>query len=208
MSFASPYSLSDDDLVIRAQSGDPLALNTLIASVRPAILRYCRSRLATYAGGWHAADDAAQETCAAVVHVLPNYQPQGGAPFKAFVYAIAANKVADAQRRFSRSAICVEDIPDRTEPSSTPEEQAVISAGFEAVHDLLGQLPERMRELLLLRAAGASAHAVGGRLGMSANAVRVAQHRAVAKLRDLIELSDEHREFFTNSSSYNSCSAA
>lgn len=208
MSIASPQSLSDRDLVTRAQSGDSLALNTLIASIRPAVLRYCRSRLTTYAGGWHAADDAAQETCAAVVHVLPNYQPQGGTPFKAFVYAIAANKVADAQRRFSRSAICVEDIPDHSEPSPTPEEQAIISAGFEAVHELLDQLPERTRELLLLRAAGTSADVVGGKLGMSANAVRVAQHRAVAKLRHLIELSDGHREFFTNSSSYGSCSAA
>ena len=31
---------------------------------------------------------------------------------------------------------------------------------------------------------------------MTANAVRVAQHRAAAKLRQLIELSDEHRDFF------------
>jgi RNA polymerase sigma-70 factor (ECF subfamily) len=196
---ASSHFLSDSELVTCAQSGDPSAVNALIASVRPAVLRYCRSRLTSYGGGWHAADDAAQETCVAVVQVLPNYQPRGGAPFTAFVYAIAANKVADAQRRFSRSAICVEDVPDRVEPAPTPEEQAVISARADAVHQLLDQLPERMRELLLLRAAGASADVVGDKLGMSANAVRVAQHRAVAKLRHLIELSDEHREFLDSS---------
>ena len=139
--------------------------------------------------------------------MLPNYRPRGGAPFTTIVYAIAANKVADTQRRFSRSAICVEDVPDRIEPSPTPEEQVVISDRLKAVHELLDQLPERMRKLLLLRAGGASADVVGDKLGMSANAVRVAQHRAVAKLRHLIELSDEHREVL-NSSAYRSRPAA
>lgn len=163
--------------------------------MRPAVLRYCRSRLSTYAGGWDAADDATQETCAAVVQALPRYQNQDR-PFAAFVYAIAANKVADAQRRFSRSAICVEDFPEQTEPSPTPEEQAITSARFDAVHEMLDRLPGRMRDVLLLRAAGDSADVVGDQLGMSANAVRVAQHRAIAKLRQLIEASEEHREFF------------
>jgi len=158
------HVLSENELVCRAQSGDSLALDALIASVRPLVLRYCRSRLATYAGGRDAADDAAQETCAALVQVLPTYQNQGR-PFVAFVYAIAANKVADAQRRFGRSAICVEDFPDQIEPSPTPEEQAITSARFEAVHELLDRMPERMRDVLLLRAAGASAELVGGQLG-------------------------------------------
>jgi RNA polymerase sigma-70 factor (ECF subfamily) len=48
----------------------------------------------------------------------------------------------------------------------------------------------------MLGAAGASAELVGGQLGMSANAVRVAQHRAITKLRQLIEGSNEHRELF------------
>ena len=128
-------------------------------------------------------------------YVLPGYQHQG-APFMAFVYAIAANKVADAQRRHSRSAICVDELPDQTEPSLTPEEQAITTAGYQAIKVLLEQLPERMREVLVLRATGASADLVGEKLGMTANAVRVAQHRAVVKLRQLIERSDEHREFF------------
>jgi RNA polymerase sigma-70 factor (ECF subfamily) len=186
---------TDRELVTQAQSGDRQALNALISAVRPRVLRFCRARLNSYPGGWDAADDAAQETCAAVVHVLPSYRQQG-APFIAFVYAIAANKVVDAQRRFSRSAICVEDLPDQIESSPTPEEQAITSAGYQAVKALLDRLPVRMREVLILRAAGASADVVGERLGMSANAVRVAQHRAVAKLRLLIDLSDEHRDLF------------
>ena len=189
------HLMSDHQLVADAQAGDSESLDRLISAVRPAVFRYCRSRLATYAGGIDAADDAAQETCVAVLKVLPRYQQQG-APFAAFVYAIAANKVADMQRRYSRSAILVEEFPDQMEPSPTPEEHAIAAVDIQAARQLLALLPARTREVLVQRAAGASADVIGERLGMSANSVRVAQHRGSAKLRQLIEASEEHREVF------------
>ena len=143
-----------------------------------------------------AADDVAQETCVALMRVLPRYRNQG-APFAAFVYAIASHKVADAQRRFSRSAVLVDEIPEQAEPSPTPEELVVAAVDVRrSARQLLDRLPLRMREVLMLRAGGLSADVIGERLGMSANAVRVAQHRAGAKLRQLIEESEEHRETF------------
>ncbi len=189
------HLLSDHALVMDAQAGDQHALDTLISAVRPVVLRYCRSRLATYSGGLDAADDVAQETCVALMRVLPRYRNQG-APFAAFVYAIASHKVADAQRRFSRSAVLVDEIPEQAEPSPTPEELVVAAVDVRAARQLLDRLPLRMREVLMLRAGGLSADVIGERLGMSANAVRVAQHRAGAKLRALIEASEEHRETF------------
>lgn len=189
------HIMSDHELVADAQAGDPRAVDALIGAVRPAVLKYCRSRLATYSGGVDAADDVTQETCVAVLRVLPRYQNLG-APFAAFVYAIASNKVADAQRGFSRSAVLVEEMPEQTEPSPTPEELAMAAVDRRSAIQLLNRLPHRMQEVLLLRAGGLSADLIGQRLGMSANAVRVAQHRAVAKLRQLIEESEEHRELF------------
>ena len=189
------HLLSDHDLVAEAQAGDPQALDRLIAAVRPAVFRYCRSRLATYAGGIDAADDVAQETCVAVLRVLPKYQHQGP-PFAAFVYAIASHKVADMQRRYSRSAVLVDEFPDQVEPSPTPEERAITAVDVRVANQLLALLPARTREVLVQRAAGVSAEVVGERLGMSANAVRVTQHRGAAKLRQLVEASEEHREMF------------
>ncbi len=189
------HLLSDHNLVAKAQSGDPDALDVLITAVRPAVLKYCRSRLHTYAGGFEMADDVAQETCVALMRALPRYQNQG-APFASFVYAIAANKVADAQRRFSRSAMLVEEFPEQVEQAPNPEETVLASVDVTAAQQLLSRLPERMREVLMMRAHGISADAIGERLNMTANAVRVAQHRAGAKLRQLIEESEEHRELF------------
>jgi RNA polymerase sigma-70 factor (ECF subfamily) len=190
-----PSTQFDHALVAEAQAGDPVALHTLIAAIRPVVFRYCRSRLATYAGGVDAADDVAQETCVAVLKVLPRYQRQGS-PFAAFVYAIASNKVADAQRSFRRSAVLVDEFPDQTEPSQTPEERVISAASVQAANELLARLPEKVRQVLLLRAGGLSADLVGQRLGMTANAVRVAQHRGVTKLRQMIEESAELREVF------------
>jgi RNA polymerase sigma-70 factor (ECF subfamily) len=188
------HLLSDHDLVAEAQAGDPVALERLIAAVRPAAFRYCRSRLATYPGGLDAADDAAQDTCVAVLRALPRYRRQGAAPFAALVYAIASNKVADVQRRFGRSAVLVDEFPEQTEPSLNPEEEAIAAVDVATVGRLLGLLPLRMREVLWHRSTGLSAEIVGERLGMSPNSVRVTQHRAILKLRQLIEESDEHRE--------------
>jgi RNA polymerase sigma-70 factor, ECF subfamily len=185
----------DHELVAHAQAGDPAALQELITAVRPVVFKYCRSRLASYAGGVDAAEDVAQETCVAVLKVLPRYERQGP-PFEAFVYAIASNKVADAQRGFRRSAVLVDEFPDQTEPSPTPEERVLTSASMRGANELLGRLPQKVRRVLLLRAAGLSADLVGQQLGMTANAVRVAQHRGVTKLRQMIEDSEEHRELF------------
>ena len=189
------HLLSDHDLVADAQTGDAAALDRLITAVRPLVLRYCRSRLGTYAGGIDAADDVAQETCVAVLRVLPRYQRQG-APFQAFVYAIAAKKVADMQRRYSRSALLVEEFPDQEEPSPTPEQHAIAAVDVRLAHQLLARLPGRTREVLLLRANGLAAEAIGEQLGMSANAVRVTHHRGLVRLRQLIAESEEHRDLF------------
>lgn len=191
----SGHVLVDAALVAQAQAGDPDALNALIGAVRPLVFRYCRRRLRTYHGGLDAAEDVTQDTCATVVDVLPRYQHQG-APFAAFVYAIAANKVADAQRRYARSLLSDGDVPDRASSAPTPEEELVLTGDLAAVAELLTRLPERMRQVLTLRASGLGVEEVACTTGISSNAVRVTHHRATARLRQLIAASPEHRERF------------
>jgi RNA polymerase sigma-70 factor (ECF subfamily) len=53
----------------------------------------------------------------------------------------------------------------------------------------MNQLPERFREVLMLRvAAGLSAEEAGQVLGLTAGAVRVTQHRALTRLREIAAL--------------------
>jgi RNA polymerase sigma-70 factor, ECF subfamily len=59
-------------------------------------------------------------------------------------------------------------------------------AGQAGEQPLLARLPGRQQELLVLRViAGLSAQETGSALGMSPGAVRVAQHRALARLRSI-----------------------
>src|SRR3954454_4034954 len=98
-------------VVARAVAGDAVATAELVTRFRPAVLRYCRARLGRFAGSYDAADDAAQEVFVAVLAALPRYRDEGK-PFAAFVFRIAAHKVADAQRAAYRRPIPVAEVPD------------------------------------------------------------------------------------------------
>lgn len=166
-----------------AVSGQREAIESLLEQVRPMVVRYCRARLGRISGHYHIADDVAQEVCIAVLTALPRYRDMGR-PFASFVYGIASHKVADAVRSATRSAVPTQDLPDGPDEHPGPEEMAVAYIEAQRARDLLARLPGHLRELLLLRVvAGLSAEETGNVLGMSAGAVRVAQHRALARLR-------------------------
>src|ERR687886_2110243 len=174
-------------LAARAVTGDAQATESLLGAVHRMVHRYCRARLSRFPGAEHAADDVAQEVCIAVLSALPRYRDEGK-PFEAFVYRIAANKVADAQRGSYRQPQPQAELPDIIDLSDGPEELAVRASDAAQARALLDVLPDSLRELMLLRVAvGLSAEETGRALGMTAGAVRVAQHRALQKLRSVAE---------------------
>lgn len=179
-------------LVRRAVEGDEQATHDLLAFVHPLALRYCRTRLSRLPGdARHFVEDLAQEVCVAVLMALPRYRDTGR-PFEAFVFAIAAHKVADLQRAAMRhpgsTAVPSDEMPERPDDSLGPEERALLSSDAAWAKKLLANLPENQRELLVLRVAvGLTAEETGQMLGMSPGAVRVAQHRALSRLRALAE---------------------
>ncbi|MFB9237568.1 RNA polymerase sigma factor ShbA [Plantactinospora siamensis] len=177
----------DRALVHRAVQGDPTATASLLADVRPGLVRYCRGRLGRVGGAYTTADDVAQEVCLAVLRALPTYREQG-VPFMAFVYRIAAHKVADAHRAAVRAAtVTPTDAPlDRPDATPGPEQRALSADLARRLSGLLDRLTDAQREIIILRVAvGLSADEVATIVGMSAAAVRVAQSRALARLRTL-----------------------
>ena len=168
-----------------AQRGHPAATETLLRQIRPLVLRYCRARMNSISGHYHVADDVTQEVCIAVLSALPRYRDMGR-PFVSFVFGIAAHKVADAMRTAARQPVPVADLPDGPDDRPGPEEIAMAYLEAERVRALLARLPRQQRELLVLRVlSGLSAEETGQLLSMSPGAVRVAQHRALARLRAL-----------------------
>ena len=179
----APEPLAQADLHILAAQGRQDAIEALLRQFRPVIVRFVRARLARM--GTLDEDDVAQEVCLALLSALPSYRDMGR-PFAAFVFAIAARKVADAARGAARSPLPVPVLPDLPDRCPGPEE--IVVAGVEAsqMKILLAHLPDGQRRLLLLRVVGGfSAEDTGYVLDMSPGAVRVAQHRALLRLRTL-----------------------
>ncbi len=184
----------DDDVaavVTRAIAGDQAAIADLVAHFHPAVHRYCRARLGRFAGSYDAADDVAQEVFVGVLAALPRFRDEGK-PFAAFVFGIAAHKVADAQRAAIRRPTPIAEPPDGPDTAPGPEDRLLRSADAARARALLEYLTTEQREILLLRvAAGLSAEDTASALGMTPGAVRVAQHRALARLRALAADEDD-----------------
>lgn len=180
----------DDEVsrdVAAAVGGDRAALQRLLSEIRPLVVRYCRSRVGFAERGFGSADDVAQEVCLAVVTALPRYKDQGK-PFMAFVYGIAAHKVADAHRTSGRNkSEPTADVPDEISFDGSPEQMYLDSESRVRVERLLEGLPDKQREIVVLRLiVGMSAEETAAAVGSTAGAVRVAQHRALARLKSTL----------------------
>lgn len=174
-----------DAAVVAAAAGHRTAIADVLETIRPAVVRYCRARVGGGERHHMSADDVAQDVCIAVLTALPRYRQQGR-PFMAFVYGIAAHKVADAHRSSGRNkSDPTGDIPERTDVTDGPEQRAIAADAHRRMEKLLEILPEKQREILVLRlVVGMSAEETAEAVGTTAGAVRVAQHRALAKLKE------------------------
>lgn len=180
-------STADLDAAIQAVipaavEGDKKALQQLVNLIYLPVTRYCRSRMTSYR--YPTADDIAQEVCLAVAKSIPNYEDKG-LPFMAFVYRIASNKIIDARRSHSRDMSHPTDELSDDEPApDCPETEVIDLDSCNEVAKLLDLLNERSREIIALRVFGGySAEETAEILGLTSGAVRVAQHRALGKLR-------------------------
>jgi RNA polymerase sigma-70 factor (ECF subfamily) len=173
-----------DTMVAAAVEGDRAAVERLLVLVRPLVVRYCRARVGRQERSFASADDVAQEVCLAVLTALPGYRDQGR-PFLAFVYGIAAHKVADAHRAAARNrAEPVAQVPDEPAVDGGPEQLAMRGELSGRMAGLLRVLPAKQREILVLRVVvGLSAEETADAVGSTPGAVRVAQHRALVRLR-------------------------
>jgi RNA polymerase sigma-70 factor (ECF subfamily) len=173
-----------DAVVAEAVAGNRDALREVLEIIRPIVVRYCRARVGATERSGLSADDVAQEVCLAAITALPRYKDQGR-PFLAFVYGIAAHKVADAHRAAARNrSDPTEVVPERYSLEAGPEQMALDSESSARMNRLLSILPDKQREILILRVVvGMSAEETAEAVGSTPGAVRVAQHRALAKLK-------------------------
>ena len=168
-------------LVEQARKGDARAWESLYRRAYPRLLAYARRRLA----GDEDAREAVSETMARAVRSIDRFRDTGNG-FDAWLTGIHRHVVVDAQRRSWRQA-AASDVPDSAVPGSSPEDHVLEEGERDAVRAAFARLPDDDRELLELRVVMAlSAEQVGEVLGKRPGAVRMAQSRALARLRALL----------------------
>lgn len=179
------------ELVAASLQGDRDAIGTLFAWINPAIIRYCRARIGRTGSAYSSADDVAQEILLAVLGALPRYNDNCES-FLPFVYGIASHKVADFYRRSGRDrSEPVAELPETMDVGLGPEQITLRGEMRTRLVSLLDTLAPRQREILVLRlVVGLSAQETAAAIGLTATAVRVAQHRALTRLRGALSAGD------------------
>ena len=137
-------------------------------------------------GDHHDAEDATERTFVAALAAIGGFRDEG-ASFRAWLFRIAHNQVANAWRRRDRHPTAPLDLVD--EPVAEDDPAAALAADEDArrLRRALAGLSADRRQVLVLRFVdGLSAREIGAVLDRSEGAVRVLQHRALRELEALL----------------------
>jgi RNA polymerase sigma-70 factor (ECF subfamily) len=178
----------DDDALVAAARRDSTAFATLYHRYVDAIYRYCHRRL----GNREAAQDATSLVFTKALDALPRYRERGSSGcFRSWLFAIAHNTIANDLREIGRqNDRPIESASELADPARGPEEIAIGNEARGTIQALLALLSDDERRLLELRLSGLSGPEIAHVLGRSHGAVKVAQFRAIARLRALIDRTD------------------
>jgi RNA polymerase sigma-70 factor, ECF subfamily len=170
------------DVLASAQDGSEEAFTQLWLDGNAALLRYLRVIAA------EAADDIAADTWMHVVRGLPRFRGDEAA-WRAWLFTTARRRTIDQARRRSRRAEePIHDVPESQLPASgDAAEMAFEHLSTRAAITLLADLPPLQAEVILLRVvAGLDTEAVAKLVGRSPGAVRVAAHRGLRRLAQIL----------------------
>lgn len=164
------------DLARRAAGGEPDAWEALYRRAYPRLFSYARRRVPSD----HAADDAVSETMVRALDRMSTFRWKG-AGVDAWLYRILRNVVLESYRDTMRTQPQAETDAD---PVPGPLDEIVGREELGHVRNAFSRLDPDDREVLELRVVGGlSAQDVGAVLGRRPGAVRMAQSRALKKLR-------------------------
>jgi RNA polymerase sigma-70 factor (ECF subfamily) len=167
-------------LIHRAGKGDRGALEALYERYARSVLGLALRRL----GDRGRAEDAVQDTFAAVWRSARSYRPERG-PGAPWLFAVARNAIADGGRRRIEPPA---EVPDTPSSEAGPDERAESEWVSWRVHRALEELPEHEREVIALAYwSGLSQSEVADFLSIPLGTVKTRTRAALARLADILE---------------------
>ena len=169
-------------IVDAAIGGDEAALAELYNLYFPRVYRYILARM----GNPFDAEDLTEEVFLRVLDAIGRFQWRE-APFSAWLFRIAHNAVISQRRKEGargRSSPLSEALPV---DSQGPEEMVANRLALNEVMKAADTLPEAQRRVIGYRfAAGLTVAETARAMGKGEGNVKVIQHKAIAKLREML----------------------
>lgn len=176
------------DAVSAAQEGDDAAFRVLYRAVQPQLLQYVRTLV-----GPADAEDVASEAWLQIARDLQGFRGDGDA-VRGWAARIARNRALDHLRARSRRPVTGAGVdvllhmPARTDTAG----EALDAVATDRALAAIAALPREQAEAVLLRVVmGLDSSSAAQVLGKGAGAVRMATHRGLRRLAELLE--DESR---------------
>lgn len=132
-----------ENLARNASGGDLAALNVLLVTVRPEVLRLCSRLLANRED----AEEACQDTLLAVARGLPGFE--GRSAFRTWLYRLASNRARSAYRR-SSGRNPLQSVDTMTDIADARRTSVVASTRLDLL-DALSRLRPELAEAISLR---------------------------------------------------------
>ena len=171
---------SDSRLIERVGHGDRDAFDQLYRRFARPVLAMAVRQL----GDNGRAEDAAQETFAAVWRSARSYRSERGSA-SAWLYAVARHAIIDRARQKREQPA---EIPDEPSESAGPPERAEDSWLAWRVHSALEQLPERERVVIELAYwSGLSQTEIASYLDVPLGTVKTRTRTGLARLAGLLD---------------------
>jgi RNA polymerase sigma-70 factor, ECF subfamily len=168
-------------LMAAAQDGDARAYDALLRECLPLLRAICRNRLRNPSD----VEDAVQDALLTIHRVRSTYDP--ARPFRPWLVAIAERRAIDRSRSRGRLGAREVDIEAAADVASAERPaDAAFDAGRAAasLRAAVGDLPSAQRTALrLTKLEELSLEEASRTSGMTAGAIKVATHRALAALR-------------------------
>lgn len=171
-----------EELVRLAQSGDPAALEKLLASVAPKIQRFgvrmCKDRTDS--------EDVLQDTLMTILQHLREFE--GRSSFTSWVFSLTRSACTRRRRGLkNQSGVELDESHGVTEERPSPEQGAESRQMSLILAQALERLPDDYREAILLRdVESLTAPEAAETLGISVDALKSRLHRARQALREAL----------------------
>jgi RNA polymerase sigma-70 factor, ECF subfamily len=179
----APPERDPDLAAVRAAQADRAAFGVLYRRYLDRVYGYCFYLL----GDHHDAEDVTERTFVSALTAIERFRDEG-ASFRAWLFRIAHNQVANALRHRGRRRADRLDAVELPAAGDDPSAAADRADDARRVRRALASLSDERRQVLVLRFVdGLTTREIGVILDRSEGAVRVLQHRALRELAGMLE---------------------